>query len=329
MKQFNSRRAFQQIRTESQRQKQAFEEWAKRERQKWAAYSKRRGAFHQLMQLFSREAAGALDIPMAAALMVEFGQTIPAEWVKARVRFVRNRLAELPECSARDASFKEIALNLLLLANAGDHAQVAEVLTEAMRCDPDEVESFRLCLSNWLVDKVVDGWPPLPDELKPLTEASADVGEVAPGILTAVEEWLPASKAVERAEQCGHPILLKWLTRDAHKHGAWMSGASRRRHMIWLTRARDTWPRRASSAWFLTAPDRISPSNRSARAMSRATRGTRPGRTVPATAAAHAAKPLGAPPPVRWKGMSHSIVHVPVMMLPPWLRGPECRGGGR
>ena len=248
MKQFNSRRAFQQIRTESQRQKQAFEEWAKRERQKWAAYSKRRGAFHQLMQLFSREAAGALDIPMAAALMVEFGQTIPAEWVKARVRFVRNRLAELPECSARDASFKEIALNLLLLANAGDHAQVAEVLTEAMRCDPDEVESFRLCLSNWLVDKVVDGWPPLPDELKPLTEASADVGEVAPGILTAVEEWLPASKAVERAEQCGHPILLKWLTRDAHKHGAWMSGASRRRLRIWLMRARDTWPRRASSA---------------------------------------------------------------------------------
>jgi hypothetical protein len=35
----------------------------------------------------------------------------------------------------------------------------------------------------------------------------------------AVEEWLPASAAVERAEQRGHAITLKWLTHDAAKHG--------------------------------------------------------------------------------------------------------------
>jgi hypothetical protein len=39
------------------------------------------------------------------------------------------------------------------------------------------------------------------------------------GKATADEEWLPASAAVERAEQSGHTITLKWLTRDAAKHG--------------------------------------------------------------------------------------------------------------
>src|SRR5262245_13436056 len=95
----------------------------------------------------------------------------PTEWLKARVRLVSDRLAELPTYTAERASFKEIALDLPLHANAGDQAQVAEIFTEAMRGDPDEVESFRLCLSNWLVDKVVDGWPPLPEELNPPTEA--------------------------------------------------------------------------------------------------------------------------------------------------------------
>jgi hypothetical protein len=32
------------------------------------------------------------------------------------------------------------------------------------------------------------------------------------------EEWLPATEAVERAEKSGHPVGLKWLTQDAHKH---------------------------------------------------------------------------------------------------------------
>jgi hypothetical protein len=219
MKRFNPSKAFQQIRAESQGQKRATEEWAQREREKWAAYSTRSRAFDRLMQLFPREAAGTLDIPKAVALMVEFAEAIPTEWLKARVRFVRDRLAELPTYSAGHASFKEIALNLLLVANAGDHGQVAEIFTEAMRGDPDEVESFRLCLSNWLVDKVVDSWPPLPEELKPPTEASVDEVEVPPGTLPAEEEWLPASKAVEGAEQSGHRITLKWLTQDARKHG--------------------------------------------------------------------------------------------------------------
>src|SRR5262249_3389762 len=133
--------------------------------------------------------------------------------------FVCDRPAAQPTYSAGHASFKEIALNLLLVANAGDHAQVAEILTEAMRGDSDEVESFRLCLSNRLLDKVVDGLPPLPEELKPPTEASVDEAEVPIDSLTAEEEWLPASEAVKWAEQSGHPISLKWLTHDARKHG--------------------------------------------------------------------------------------------------------------
>jgi hypothetical protein len=219
MKRFNPRKAFQQIRAESQRHQQVSEEWAQRERQKWAADSTRRRAFNRLMQLFPREAAGTLDIPKAVALMVEFAQTIPTNWLQARVRFVSDRLAALSTYSAGRASFKEIALDLLLRANAGDHARVAGIFTEAMRGDADEMESFRLCLSNWLVDKVVDSWPPLPEELKPPTEASAAEMEVLSGTLPAQEEWLPASQAVERAEQQGHPISLKWLTQNARKHG--------------------------------------------------------------------------------------------------------------
>src|SRR4029077_17273809 len=33
------------------------------------------------------------------------------------------------------------------------------------------------------------------------------------------EEWIPASKAVEKAEQGGHPITLRWLTKNASKKG--------------------------------------------------------------------------------------------------------------
>jgi hypothetical protein len=219
MKRFNPGKAFQQIRAERQQQKQACKEWALRERQKWAAHSTRSRAFNRLMQLFPREAAGTLNIPKAVALMVEFAQTIPTDWLQARVRFVSDRLAELSTYSAGRASLKEIALDLLLRANGGDHARVAEIFTEAMRGDADEVESFRLCLSNWLVDKVVDSWPPLPEELKPPTEASVAEVEVLPGTLPAQEEWLPASQAVEVAQQGGHPIGLKWLTQNARKHG--------------------------------------------------------------------------------------------------------------
>jgi hypothetical protein len=205
MKRFNPMKAFQQIRAESQQQKQATEEWAQRERQKWAAYGTRSRAFNQLMQLFPREAAGTLDIPKAVALMVEFAQTIPTEWLKARVRFVSDCLAKLPGYSADRASFKEIALNLLLVAKAGDHARVAEIFTEAVRGDPDDVESFRLCLSNWLVDKVVDGWPPLPDELNPPTETSVDEVEVPSDTLSAEEERLPSEPLPEQTPSGTEP----------------------------------------------------------------------------------------------------------------------------
>jgi len=49
--------------------------------------------------------------------------------------------------------------------------------------------------------------------------------------------------------------------------------------MIWVTRARVTWPTAANSACVLTAPSRTRASNRIASAINRATRGTRPGDT--------------------------------------------------
>jgi hypothetical protein len=117
------------------------------------------------------------------------------------------------------AGLKAILLHLLLVSNAGDEAKVAEVFREAMRGDANDVESFRLALINWLGDKVVDGWPPLPEELQndPPAEAQArlDVGANA----AAAEEWLPATEAVDWAEEAGHPITLKWVTKDASKCG--------------------------------------------------------------------------------------------------------------
>jgi hypothetical protein len=77
---------------------------------------------------------------------------------------------------------------------------------------------------NWLADKVVEGLPSLPPELKPPMEASDELHEMitpqdVSSNMTAKEEWIPASKAVDRAEQSGHPITVTWLTRDAAKHG--------------------------------------------------------------------------------------------------------------
>jgi hypothetical protein len=139
---------------------------------------------------------------------------------------VSERLAQLAadEQPVHNAGLKEILLNLLLLAREGDQAKVEAIFTEALCCDPGSVEAFRLCLVNWLMDKVVDRWPPLPDEVKPPVEAPAESQDmcasltVAPNAI-AKEEWLPASTAVERAERGGHPITLKWLTQDAAKHG--------------------------------------------------------------------------------------------------------------
>jgi hypothetical protein len=111
-----------------------------------------------------------------------------------------------------------------LVASSGDHAKVAEIFRQAMRGEARDVEAFRRYLVNWLADKVVDPWPPLPDELKEPLEASADLceGEATRSVrssTTAEEEWLPASKAVEWAQQRGYSITLTWLTRDAAKHG--------------------------------------------------------------------------------------------------------------
>jgi hypothetical protein len=65
--------------------------------------------------------------------MVEFAETLPTEWVEARVQFVSERLNELSVEAVPDALLKEIMLNLLLLANAGDHPKVAEIFDEALR----------------------------------------------------------------------------------------------------------------------------------------------------------------------------------------------------
>jgi hypothetical protein len=224
---FNPANAFQQLRAESRREKEAALEMCRRKDAEWAADSRRRAALYQLMHLFPSDTAGcAVDVGRATARMIEYAQTLPAEWVKAHVAFVSQRLATLAadERPVPNACLKEILLNLLLLAREGDHAQVAAIFNEALRGDADDVDAFRLCLVNWLADKVVDGLPPLPDELKQPVEAPAESQEVKVGLAvaptaTAPEEWLPASVAVERAEQSGHPITLKWLTQDAAKHG--------------------------------------------------------------------------------------------------------------
>jgi len=128
------------------------------------------------MNVFPSEIAGTVDVRKATALMVEYAQTLAVGWVKARVELVNEGLARLAEDGkpVRDAGLKEILLNLLIFANTGDNEKVAEIFNEALRGDPIDVETFRLRLVNWLVDKVVDGWPPLPEELKPPMEASVD-----------------------------------------------------------------------------------------------------------------------------------------------------------
>jgi hypothetical protein len=65
---------------------------------------------------------------------------------------------------------KDILLNLLLFANARNDGKVADIFKEALD-GGDDVEVFRLCLVNWLADKVVDPCSALPDELKEHSEA--------------------------------------------------------------------------------------------------------------------------------------------------------------
>jgi hypothetical protein len=225
MKRFNSKKAFKKLRTESQRRKKAGAELARRKQEQWNAPLQRSNIILRLMNLIPREGVGTLDVGQATKLMIEYAQTLPEEWVKARVRFASDRLVKLPSEGkfVMDADLKEILLNLLLLARAGNQAKVAEIFEEAMRGDPSDVELFRHCLVNWLADKVVDTWPPVPEELRPPTEASVENPIEEPLDATSPivdkEEWLPASKAVERAQRKGFSFTITWLTRDAHKYG--------------------------------------------------------------------------------------------------------------
>ncbi|HTU92493.1 MAG TPA: hypothetical protein VMF69_20595 [Gemmataceae bacterium] len=227
MSPFDPAKTFQQIRTESQREREAAAEASRRTWEAWEAEGRRGFALRELIQNFpSDRAGGTAEVGRVTALMVEYAQTLPVERVKRRVAFVRERLAKLAEegQAARDSVLKEILLHLLLLARDGDHAKVAEIFKEALRGETGDVAAFHWCLINWLVDKVVDGLPPLPDEVKPPVKAPAEHPEVSVGLDVAssdatAEEWLPASAAVERAERCGHAITLKWLTQDACKHG--------------------------------------------------------------------------------------------------------------
>jgi hypothetical protein len=90
---------------------------------------------------------------------------------------------------------------------------------EVLRGAPEEVLAFRQGLMNWLVAKLVEAWPPLPEELQPPQPAPAAAGEALVEVASSPDEWVPASKAVERAERVGYAITLKWLTQDARKHG--------------------------------------------------------------------------------------------------------------
>jgi len=167
-----------------------------------------------------------LDVEQATKLMIEYAQTLPAEWVKARVKFVSDRLVNLAADGkfVMHADLKEVLLNFLKFARAGDQAKVAEIFDEVMRGDPCDVESFRLCLVNWLADKVVDPWPPVPEALRPPVEASVEKSKGEgpldmSSIMPAKEEWLPATMALERAEGKGFKVNIKWLTRDSPKYG--------------------------------------------------------------------------------------------------------------
>jgi hypothetical protein len=179
MKRLNFREAFRQMRAENKRAKEAAVERGRNAREAWAAYGRRRAALHKLMNLFpSDQGPCALDVEKATALMIEYAQTLPAAWLRARVDFVSERLAELAADAeyGEDTRLRQIQLRMLALASAGDEVKVAEVFREASSGDADVLEDFRRCIVNWLADKVVDTWPPLPRELMPPVEVSTGDG---------------------------------------------------------------------------------------------------------------------------------------------------------
>jgi hypothetical protein len=103
-----------------------------------------------------------------AALMVQYAQIQPAEWIKARVAWVTGRMANLAANGeiVEQAELKGVLLHLLQIASERDQARVTEVFREVLRGHADDVENFRRELVNWLADKVVECWPPFPAELK-------------------------------------------------------------------------------------------------------------------------------------------------------------------
>jgi hypothetical protein len=224
MAQFNPVNAFNRICAESQQQMKANAELSQLKRDAWDAYRRRQAAVIQLGNLLSLGyEGGEVNIQAATGLMIEYAQTVPPRWAKTLVKEVTRRLKKMladGRASTRDACLKEVLLNLLLRACLADAVNVAAIFQEVAKANPWDIESFRSCLINWLDDKVITGWPPLPDELTSTEDGAT--AEAAPDVTSGLapkEEWISASAAVERAEYLGHSITLKWLTQDAPKHG--------------------------------------------------------------------------------------------------------------
>jgi hypothetical protein len=169
MAEFNPAKAFEQVRAARRREEEVAAEAWRRTRDRWAAIDKGRAALNHLLNLLpGGDSAGVtVDVGKATDLMVEYAQMLPADRVKARVEFVSKRMDALAADGnpVEDAGLKRILLNLLLFAGEGDKATVEGIFYEALRGNANDVEAFRRCLANWLDERVVYRFPPLPEEL--------------------------------------------------------------------------------------------------------------------------------------------------------------------
>jgi hypothetical protein len=185
---------FEQLREASERQREQAAEAARLDRQRMDAYFRRAKILHQLSNLL---AGGTVDVSRLSSLMIDYAGTLPAEWLQARVKRVQDRLDEMAATGreALDARLKGVLLHLLAVAGRGDSESTEEVFRAALACDADVVERFRLTLVNWLDDKVVTGWPPLPEELVPAPTAPGSEG--GPAALEAAALPLVAADTTE------------------------------------------------------------------------------------------------------------------------------------
>lgn len=177
MTSFDPAKAFQQVREENHREMEAAAEIGRWKSEAWADDRRRVDLLYQLLEIFPSDTTGGTADPgRLTTLMLKYGQTLHPEWAKARVASVNERLAKLTANGEHDpdAGLKRILLHLLLAATQGDKEKVAEIFTEALRSDPNDVQAFRRCLVNWLMDKVVDQMPPLPVELISHVETPAE-----------------------------------------------------------------------------------------------------------------------------------------------------------